>query len=152
MNSTTPPQQQNVSLLVSPPRNTRSVLRLVVRLAAASSCTSLGEFGGKDLHCPDSIRFDSSQGERGSTTRSDLLYQTLSHREGDPTDRRFDDEHPLRLREGTHLAKDIPATKQTGGGEISETTVIPIHENEEESVKICMTATDQLGNERPITS
>lgn len=51
------------------------------------------------------------------------------------------------LGRGRKLAKDVPATKPTGGGQISETITIPIESPDEQSVSICVTATDRHGNE-----
>jgi hypothetical protein len=53
------------------------------------------------------------------------------------------------LGRGRRLAKEVPATKQTGGGQISETITIPIESQGEQSVAICVTATDRHGNESP---
>ncbi len=52
---------------------------------------------------------------------------------------------------GRSLAKDVPATHPSGGGEISETITVPIKAGKEQSVKICVTATDSNGNESAST-
>lgn len=49
------------------------------------------------------------------------------------------------------LAKDVPATHPSGGGEISETITVPIMTGNEQSVKICVTATDSNGSESAST-
>jgi hypothetical protein len=51
------------------------------------------------------------------------------------------------LGRGRTLAKEVPATNPTGGGQISETVTIPIESQGEQSVSICVTATDRHGNE-----
>jgi hypothetical protein len=51
------------------------------------------------------------------------------------------------LGRGRTLAKEVPATNPTGGGQISETITIPIESPGEQSVSICVTATDRHGNE-----
>ncbi|MBH0191638.1 MAG: hypothetical protein HP492_07740 [Nitrospira sp.] len=51
------------------------------------------------------------------------------------------------LGSGRVLAKDIPATKPTGGGQISQTITVPVQEKGEQPVRICVTATDRHGNE-----
>ncbi len=55
------------------------------------------------------------------------------------------------LGRGRTLAKDVPATKPTGGGQISESVTIPIQTQGEQSVRICVTATDRQGNESAMT-
>ncbi len=55
------------------------------------------------------------------------------------------------LGSGRTLAKDIPATMPTGGGQISETITIPIRTRSEQTALICVTATDHRGNESPMT-
>jgi len=52
---------------------------------------------------------------------------------------------------GRTLAKEIPATQPTGGGQISETITVPIQTQSEQSVLICVTATDRYGNESTMT-
>ena len=55
------------------------------------------------------------------------------------------------LGNGRTLAKDIPATKPTGGGQISETITVPIQTQGEQTAMICVTATDRHGNESTTT-
>lgn len=55
------------------------------------------------------------------------------------------------LGNGRTLAKEIPASKATGGGQVSQTITIPIRATGEESVRICVTATDRHGNESAMT-
>jgi hypothetical protein len=55
------------------------------------------------------------------------------------------------LGNGRTLAKEIPAKKPTGGGQISQTITVPIQTQSEQSVKICVTATDRHGNESAMT-
>jgi hypothetical protein len=55
------------------------------------------------------------------------------------------------LGAGRTLVKEIPATKPTGGGHISETIVLPVQTEGEQSVMICVTATDRHGNESMMT-
>ncbi len=53
------------------------------------------------------------------------------------------------LGSGPVKAMDVPATKPTGGGRVSQTVKIPIGANEEKSVMICVTATSRMRNEGP---
>lgn len=55
------------------------------------------------------------------------------------------------LGSGRVLAKEIPATKPTGGGQISQTITVPVREKGEQPVRICVTATDRHGNESAMT-
>ncbi len=55
------------------------------------------------------------------------------------------------LGNGRTLAKEIPASKATGGGQIFQTITIPVRTTGEESVRICVTATDRHGNESTMT-
>jgi hypothetical protein len=55
------------------------------------------------------------------------------------------------LGDGRRLAKEVPATKPTGGGQISETISVPIHSHKEQIVRICVTATDRHGKESAMT-
>jgi hypothetical protein len=55
------------------------------------------------------------------------------------------------LGDGRRLAKEVPATKPTGGGRISETIAVPIHSHKEQIVRICVTATDRHGSESAMT-
>ena len=55
------------------------------------------------------------------------------------------------LGRGRMLAKEVPATKPTGGGQISESITIPIESQGEQAVAICVTATDRYGNESTTT-
>ena len=51
------------------------------------------------------------------------------------------------LGSGRMLAKEIPATTPVGGGHISETITLPTHATGGQTVWICVTATNQYGNE-----
>lgn len=55
------------------------------------------------------------------------------------------------LGNGRSLAKEVPATHPSGGGEVSETITVPIKTGKEQFVKICVTATDSTGNESATT-
>ena len=53
------------------------------------------------------------------------------------------------LGSGPVKAVDKPATKPTGGGQVSQTIKIPIGPNEEKLVTICVTATNRMRSEGP---
>ena len=53
------------------------------------------------------------------------------------------------LGNGPVKTMDVPATKPTGGGQVSQTVKIPIGPNEEKSITICVTATSRMRNDGP---
>lgn len=53
------------------------------------------------------------------------------------------------LGSGPVKAMDVPATKPTGGGQVSQTVKIPIGQDEEKLVMICVTATSRMRSEDP---
>jgi hypothetical protein len=55
------------------------------------------------------------------------------------------------LGEGLVRAKDVPASRTTGGGKISESIIIPLAQRKEAVVAVCMTASDRRGSEGPPT-
>lgn len=55
------------------------------------------------------------------------------------------------IGQGPVRAKDVPASKPTGGGQVSEVITIPVEDANEVVVRICVTATDDQGNEGPPT-
>ncbi|MBK9307184.1 MAG: hypothetical protein IPM58_08875 [Nitrospira sp.] len=67
--------------------------------------------------------------------------------EGDPLTSLAKTSIYFDLGNGRTLAKEVPATQLSGGGEISETITIPVKIQHEQPVRICVTATDSHGNE-----
>jgi len=55
------------------------------------------------------------------------------------------------LGDGRVLAKEVPSTKPTGGGQITETVTVPITESKDTFVRLCVTATDRQGRESAMT-
>jgi hypothetical protein len=55
------------------------------------------------------------------------------------------------LGTGRIVAKEIPATTPTGGGQVKQTIAVPLPERKETTVRICVTATDRRGNESAMT-
>lgn len=146
MNPSTPALQQHVGFTVSH-RGAHSLLALAFCLTAIPGCVSLVGTRGGDLSCPDSVQAKVSEAQptvRVSYTEPSTTVEGTPLTDLSKTTIYYD------LGEGRILAKDILATKPTGGGAISETILIPIGKKEQ-SVKICVTATDQLGNESTMT-
>lgn len=55
------------------------------------------------------------------------------------------------LGAGRVAAKEVPATKASGGGHIVETITVPVKGSQDARARICVTATDGNGNESPMT-
>jgi hypothetical protein len=55
------------------------------------------------------------------------------------------------LGKGRRPAKEVPASQPIGGGKVSETIAIPFEKKGEQTVRICVTATDRQGNESRAT-
>ena len=55
------------------------------------------------------------------------------------------------LGHGAMKAMDVPATRPTGGGYVSQEITIPVKEGQEVFAVLCVTATDTDGNEGPPT-
>lgn len=100
------------------------------------------------LHCPDSVQamvsaaqptVHVSYREPSLTVGGDSLTSLAK------TNIYYD------LGDGRTLAKEVPATKPSGDGEISETITVAVKSKDPQSVKICVTATDHDGNESKMT-
>ncbi len=55
------------------------------------------------------------------------------------------------IGQGPVRAKEVAATKPTGGGQVSQVITILLEDMDEALAKICVTATDARGNEGPPT-
>ena len=51
--------------------------------------------------------------------------------------------------EGPVIAKVVPASQKTGGGSVSQSIIIPLHNQSEQDVPVCVTATDADDREGP---
>lgn len=123
------------------------VVPLLVFLFATSliwSCTGRGRATPDAIRCPPSIF---------ATVNAAKPTVNISYKEPSlsATGKELDDLAKTSiyydLGRGRVLAKDVPATSPSGGGQISETITIPIKSKGEQSVAICVTATDRQGNE-----
>lgn len=120
------------------------VLCLVV---LASGCSALAGAPGA-TSCPDSVR--ATVGPAKPTVKVSYTEPTVSVG-GDPLKDLAKTTIYYDLGKGRTVAKEIPATKPGGGGQISETITIPVHTKGDQSVRICVTATDRQGNESAMT-
>jgi hypothetical protein len=111
-------------------------------------CASLIESGAATLHCPDSVQTKVSAAQptvHVSYTEPSLSVDGSSLTDLSKTSIYYD------LGDGRTLAKEVPATRSSGAGEISETITVPVKSEDTQSVKICVTATDRNGNESMMT-
>jgi hypothetical protein len=107
-------------------------------------CIGHANVGPAQIRCPDSVQTKVSETKQsvkvsyrepdvtaGGNKLSELAKTTIYYDLGD----------------GRRQAKEVPATKPAGGGQISETISVPIGTHGEQVVRICVTATDRHGNE-----
>ncbi len=124
-----------------------ALIPLLWSIQVVVGCTSLTGTGQAPLHCPSSVRTKISSAqptvhvsytEPSVTVEGDLLASLAT------TSIYYD------LGRGRTLAKEVPATRPSGRGEISETITIPVT-SDEQHVTICVTASDRGGNESAMT-
>lgn len=128
------------------PRLFRStvVLPTLCTIGVLWGCVSHADVRPAQVRCPESVQTKVSATKQSvkvsykepavsvrGETLSDLAKTTIYYDLGD----------------GRRQAKEVPATKPTGGGQISETISVPIDSHREQVVRICVTATDRHGNE-----
>lgn len=100
------------------------------------------------LSCPDTIQTEMNATK--STIHVSYTEPSMNL-EGDPLTSLAKTTIYYDIGHGRTLAKEVSATQLSGGGEISETITIPVTIHGEQSVRICVTATDSHGNESPST-
>lgn len=128
------------------PRSFRHLLTLPIlfSISAVWGCAVFTDGQPAQIRCPGSVQTKVSATKQsvtvsytepavtmGGGSLSDLAKTTIYYDLGD----------------GRRQAKEVPATKPTGGGQISETISVPITTQGEQIVRICVTATDRYGNE-----
>jgi hypothetical protein len=128
----------------------RFVLALLVLCAASVAWGCAGRAGVQPntVHCPNSVHTKVSKAKptiRVSYTEPSVTVAGGLLNDLAKTTIYYD------LGNGRALAKEISATKPTGGEQISETITVPIQTQGEQSVRICVTATDRHGNESTMT-
>jgi HYR domain len=127
----------------------RFVLALLVLCATSVAWGCAGRAGTQPntIHCPNSVHTKVSAAKptvRVSYTEPSVTVAGGSLNDLAKTTIYYD------LGNGRALAKEIPATSLTGGGQISEPITVPIQTQGEQTVRICVTATDRRGNESPM--
>jgi hypothetical protein len=124
-----------------------ALISLLWSIQLIVGCTSLPGTGEAPLHCPSSVQakikaaqptVHVSYTEPSVTVEGDLLTSLAK------TSIYYD------LGRGRTLAKEVPATRPSGGGEISEIITIPVTSGEQR-VKICVTASDYNGSKSTMT-
>lgn len=128
------------------PRFSRHSLTFLIlcSIGAVWGCAALADVQPAQIRCPGSVQTKVSatkQSVKVSYTEPSVSI------EGSPLTDLAKTTIYYDLGSGRVLAKDIPATKPTGGGPISQTITVPVQVKEEQSVRICVTATDRHGNE-----
>lgn len=119
-------------------------LPILCLLSVTAGCASLAEVQPTPVRCPSSVQTNVSatkQSVKISYTEPSVSIVGSPLTDLAKTTIYYD------LGSGRVLAKDIPATKPTGGGQISQTITVPVQVKVEQSVRICVTATDRHGNE-----
>lgn len=124
----------------------RSALILILGGTTVLSVGCAGSIGSDAaaLHCPDSIQAKVSAAQ----PTVHVSYREPSFTvKGNPITSLAKTSIYYDLGNGRTLAKEVPATRPSGGGELSEAITIPVKSKDPQSVKICITATDRDGNE-----
>lgn len=119
-------------------------LPILCLLSVTAGCASLAEVQPTPVRCPSSVQTNVSatkQSVKISYTEPSVSIVGSPLTDLAKTTIYYD------LGSGRVLAKDIPATKPTGGGQISQTITVPVRVNGDQPVRICVTATDRHGNE-----
>jgi hypothetical protein len=129
--------------------HSRSVLTLLLcAVHGVVGCTTLTGTGEAPLHCPSSVQAKVSAAQ---PTVHVFYTEPSITVEGDSLTNLAKTSIYYDLGRGRILAKEVPATRSSGGGEISETVTIPIKSKDEQTVTICVTASDRNGNESTMT-
>lgn len=130
-------------------RHSRSALILILcSIAVVVGCTSLTGTAETSLRCPSSVQTKVRAAKR---TVHVSYTEPSTTGEGDPLTNLAKTSIYYDLGRGRILAKEVPATRPSGGGEISETISISVTSKDEQSVRICATASDHNGNESMMT-
>ena len=113
------------------------------------SCTGIHhDTRSNTLSCPDTIQ--TKMNATKSTIHVSYTEPSINL-EADPLTSLTKTSIYYDIGHGRTLAKEVPATQLSGGGEISETITVPVKIQGEQSVRICVTATDSHGNESAST-
>ena len=131
--------------LIRPRLFRRTLTRVILcTIGAVWGCAALADLQPAQIRCPGSVQ------TKVSTTKQTVSVSYTEPSvsiEGKPLTDLAKTTIYYDLGSGRVLAKEIPATKPTGGGQISQTITVPVRVNGEQPVRICVTATDRHGNE-----
>ena len=131
--------------LIRPRLFRRTLTRVILcTIGAVWGCAALADVQPTQIRCPGSVQ------TKVSTTKQTVSVSYTEPSvsiEGKPLTDLAKTTIYYDLGSGRVTAKDIPATKPTGGGQISQTITVPVRVNGEQPVRICVTATDRHGNE-----
>ena len=128
------------------PRFFRRALTLPIlcTIGVVWGCAALADVQPTQIRCPGSVQTKVSATKQ---TVSVSYTEPSVSIEGSPLTDLAKTTIYYDLGSGRVPAKDIPATKPTGGGQISQTITVPVQVKGEQPVRICVTATDRHGNE-----
>ena len=128
------------------PRLFRHTLALPVlcMMSVVWGCAGLADVRPAQIRCPGSVQTKVSAAKQ--SVKVSYTEPSVSI-EGSPLTDLAKTTIYYDLGSGRVPAKDIPATKPTGGGQITQTISVPVQEKGEQPVRICVTATDRHGNE-----
>lgn len=119
-----------------------------IESGAATESGAVAESGAITLHCPDLVQVKVSAAQ--PTVHVSYREPSLTVA-GDSLTSLTKTSIYYDLGNGRTLAKEVPATRSSGDGEISETITVAVKSKDAQSVKICVTATDRNGNESGMT-
>ena len=124
------------------------ILVFGVALATAWRCTHRPDPLSATPRCSNSVQATVSAAK---PTVSVAYTEPSANKSGDPLKELANTTIYYDLGAGRILAKKVPASKPTGGGQVSQSIAVPGQSQTETLVRICVTATDRHGNESSMT-
>lgn len=120
----------------------------VVGLASLWACAHIADQAATVRRCPSSVQARVSAVK--PTVRVSYTEPTLDQAAGPLKDLAKTTIY-YDVGNGRVPIKEVPASKPTGGGKISEIISVPVRGDQETVVRICVTATNQRGDESRTT-
>ncbi len=121
---------------------------LIAGFIASLGCAHHPEASSATLHRPSSVQATVS--ETKPTVHVGYKEPSVNQSGGPLTDLEKTTIY-YDLGAGRVLAKEIPATKPMGGGQVSQIIAVPGQIRQRTAVRICVTATNRNGNESQMT-
>lgn len=117
-------------------------------LLALGACTHTSTGSIDPPHCSNTVQAKVSASKPAITV---TYTEPSMNQAGNPLKELAKTSVYYDLGAGRVLAKEIPSTKPSGGGQVSETITLPVKNQKETIVHICVTATDRQGHESAAT-